>query len=306
MDIKHPKRILILGPPNCGALDVIKALTGSVPQHASSSPSDSVAGLTHEWNVRTAYYSALIPIWIDEIVDLHAWRAEFLKPEAKEVVEAVGGWIFCFRGPVDKGGQKKIEETLESLQSVVQDHNGGEGADNIMLCVRMPPLQNAVSAQSVVASAEWEDVCFAHGFEYIDYNAKGTNEFGERVGSERLREALEAHEWDGGSSVEANVFDAFDLGDDEDALGDFSHEEAAMTAELFGLKASLLGEDNWEPEAEDVASPSNRAKQVDNLDKMMGKLLAIKEQSSDLPEAQRKRMAAQAVRELMREAGDIG
>jgi hypothetical protein len=38
---------------------------------------------------------------------------------------------------------------------------------------------------------------------------------------------------------------------------------------------------------------------VDDLDKMMSKLMAVKEQSADLPEAQKKRMAAKAVRELM-------
>jgi hypothetical protein len=38
--------------------------------------------------------------------------------------------------------------------------------------------------------------------------------------------------------------------------------------------------------------------QVDDLDKMMSRLLAVREQSAGLPEAQRKRMAAQAVKEL--------
>lgn len=38
-------------------------------------------------------------------MDREAWRTEFVKPEAKEVVSALGAWIFCFRKPI---GQEEL------------------------------------------------------------------------------------------------------------------------------------------------------------------------------------------------------
>jgi ATPase subunit of ABC transporter with duplicated ATPase domains len=92
MDIKHARRILIVGAPGCGSLEITKALTGSSPApHASG----SCAGLTHEWDVRTAYYNAKVPLWIDEISDVQEWKEEFMKEEAGEVVQAVGAWVYA-------------------------------------------------------------------------------------------------------------------------------------------------------------------------------------------------------------------
>lgn len=71
-------------------------LTGSAP-----TPIDSTtAGLSHTWKLETPYYTADLPIWIDEIVDTGAWQTEFTKPEAKEVVGALGAWVYCFRKPL--------------------------------------------------------------------------------------------------------------------------------------------------------------------------------------------------------------
>jgi hypothetical protein len=96
MDVKHPRRILFVGPPEAGALDLISDLTGSAP----TSLDGSTAGLSHIWPLKTSYYKADIPIWIDEIVNVETWRDEFMKKEAKEVVSSLGGWVYCFRKPV--------------------------------------------------------------------------------------------------------------------------------------------------------------------------------------------------------------
>jgi hypothetical protein len=71
-------------------------LTGSAP-----SPVDaSLAGLSHVWNLKTDYYEVELPIWIDEVSDVSAWKSDFLRPEAKDVMAAVGAWVYCFRRPV--------------------------------------------------------------------------------------------------------------------------------------------------------------------------------------------------------------
>lgn len=297
MDIKHSRRLLILGAPNCGSLEVTKALTGSSP---APHDSGSCSGLTHEWDVRTAYYNATVPIWIDEIPNVDEWKSEFLKEEASEVVQAVGAWVFVFRLDAD---QTAAETTMAALQEVVEAH-AGYGADGVMLAVGMPGKEGGGLEKG--KRDDWDDVAMQCGFEFVEFGAQGVNEFGEKQGVERVREALEANEWaDAGGDDGGLGFD--DCEDDE--FGGFGREEAEMTAELFGMKASLLGQDEDEAEGYGEAlgadiSAENQKTQVDDLDRMMSKLLAVREQSADMPEAQRKRMAAQAVRELMGDGPD--
>lgn len=237
---------------------------------------------------------------MDEIADLEAWTSEFLKPEAKEVVRAVGAWVYCFRKSNGDGPGKEVEGTMRAIQRVVEEH-AGYGADSVMLTVAMPSTQASSNGgrDAGEVAQEWEDVCLEHGFEYVDYSARGTNEFGEKTGFERLKEALETNEW------AATVHPDSD-GPDEDELDfdDFEdpftrRDEAEMTAELFGMKAALEGSEDFEAEGSDVGTQEKEETQVEDLDRLMGKLLAVKEQGADLPEPQRRRMAARAVREVM-------
>ena len=254
--------------------------------------------MTHEWQVQTPYYTATVPIWLDEITDLEAWKSEFLKVEAKEVVEAIGAWIYCFcrTAPCDD-----VERNLKAIQDVVEEHVGYAAADVVMLAVAVPKSRDIVERNSEHEHVEWEDTCLEFGFEYIDYAGQGMNEFREKTGFERVKEALEACEWSGtstGADEEHNLEIAA-LGSDLGDLDGVTRDEAEMTAELFGMKAALAGEDS-EPEVDGFMTTTNdEASQVEDLDKMMGKLLAVKEQSAELPMEQRKRMAARAVKELM-------
>ena len=247
--------------------------------------------------MQTAYYRAKVPIWIDEIPDVEAWKSEFLKPEAKEVVEAVGAWVYCFRRPKNGSIDGAIEQTMKAIQEVSQQH-AGYGADVGTLAVALP-AGKALADSADTKHEDWEDICLQYGFEYIDYAAHGTNDFGERVGFERLKEALEANEWAAGSSASDDELNIEDLDfDAEDDIHSFAQDEVEMTAELFGMRAALANDDRASGD-DDFEPPNQQAGPVEGLDRLVGKLLAVKEQSVDLPEAQRKRMAAKAVRELM-------
>ena len=271
-------------------------LTGTAPQ-----PHDggSTAGLTHEWDVRTKYYNAKVPIWIDEIPDVEAWKTEFVKPEAKEVVEAVGAWMYCFRTPTGSGEREQIDSTMKAIQEISEEH-GSYGGDALMLAVALPS-STSTAGKERMDQEEWEDMCLPYGFEYVDFSAHGTNEFGEEVGFERLKEALEANEWadDGASDSELNLED-LNLNAEDDG-NDFSRDEAEMTAEIFGMKAALAGDD-FEPEGTDFLNPKQQENQVDDLDRLMSRLLAVKESSAGLPEDQRRKMAAKAVSELLKDS----
>lgn len=239
--------------------------------------------------------------------DIEEWKTEFLKDEAKEVIDAVGAWIYCFEAQQDETISAEVESAMQAIQEVVEKH-GTFGSEVVFLAVAKPKGKTTGLEQK---SQEQDDKCMDYRFEYIQYDATGRNEFGERVGFERLKEALEANEWTaiGDEDDELDLEDLdFDI-DDED-FGGFGREEAEMTAELFGMKAALNREDDedeFDPAAEDFINPSSptQADQVDDLNRMMGKLMAVKEQSEGLPEAQRKRMAAKAVRDIMKENPDV-
>lgn len=388
--IPHPRRLLTLSAPHTPLLPFLHHLTRSSPPSPDPS-TGSLAGLTHEWLLRTPYYTAQIPIWIDEIADPAAWKQDFLRPEAREVVEVVGGWVYGFAVAAGAGGGKEEEmmmkeevgRTMKAVREVVESHLGFEGAQEVVLLAvalpaspsLLPSLAEAGETTALTtmtqqemgsrsgsgsgsggartqglftpsATADWEDLALEHGFEFIDATRTGRNEFGERTGLERVREALEANDWAGGGggggasrpaggAGEAGEVDGDDLDgfleefdpDVDGVLG--AREEAEMTAELFGLKAALMREEVEEEEkgaragVEDKVEEAERrapaggrvgaleevgegegegktqAGQVEDLERMMATLLAVREQSAGLPEAERRRVAARAVRGVM-------
>ncbi|KAF2762613.1 hypothetical protein EJ05DRAFT_7625 [Pseudovirgaria hyperparasitica] len=258
MEIKNPRRMLVVGASNAGVLDLIKDLTGSAPSPIDS----STAGLSHTLSLKTPYYTAAIPIWIDELASLPAWTAEFLAPEACAVVSALGAWIFCFRRPLpgaNVGSPEHIDtvkDSMRAVQAVIKEACGDEW-DGVCLAVAMP--QTTVPYVEMETD-EWEYTCREFGFEYVDSEAKEKNEFGEKTGVERVKEALEANEWDGDDLLDS---DFEQEGDGEEGL---DGEEAEMGVELFGMKGALRGNEG----------ESEEAKQVEDLERMMGKLQTVK------------------------------
>ncbi|KAF2767729.1 hypothetical protein EJ03DRAFT_275500 [Teratosphaeria nubilosa] len=269
-EIKQPLRILAIGGPGSRILSIINDLTGSSP---ALNPEGTTAGLIHTWEAKTTYYTASIPIWIDEIPDIEAWKREFLKPEAKEVVQAVGAWVYCCDADGDGSVSEQVESVMRGIKEIVEEH-GGVGGEGARLAVCMPRKGVELKAE------EWEDVCLDHGFDFVQYGVQGKNEYGEKLGFDRVKEALEANEW------------AADDFDEEDDFGVSGREEAEWTSEFVGVKAALAAS------GEEV-EVDRRAEEVEDLDRLMGRLLAVKEMSADVPEAQRRRMAARAVREVM-------
>jgi hypothetical protein len=254
-------------------------LTGSAPEPTY----ETTAGLTHEWRLETKYYTATLPIWIDELPNVAQWRTEFTKPEAREVVSVLGAWIYCFKKPVEEKDVDTIKETMQAVADAIE-RACGYGGDQVCLAIAMPQSTTPYLEKS---SEEWEELAMEYGFEYIDSEAKGKNEFGEAMGVQRAREALEAAEWDGAD---------LDFGgeDEEGFEGSFAAEEAEMNMELFGMKGALAGLDDGE-------GGDTEDKEVEELEVMMRKMVAIKEMGEGMQEAERKRFAAKAVNDLLKD-----
>ncbi|KAF2667120.1 hypothetical protein BT63DRAFT_329909 [Microthyrium microscopicum] len=283
MDIKRPRRILLLGAPDTGVLELLTSLCGSSPAPVDN----STAGLSHIWAIKTNYYTADLPIWIDEISSLDEWTTEFSKTEAREVITSLGAWIYCFRRPVTQEDFESVKATIKAIQTVIEKA-AGYGWDGTCLAVVTP---QSITPYLDKPYDEWDDVCREFGFEYIDSEAKGRNEFGEPAGVERLQEAIEATDWNGDDDLDFGDFD--DPDEEIDFSSTFAAEEAEMGSELLGLKSSIAhGGDGGQLEDEEL--------QVEGLEKMMSQLQAIKDTSSAMPEAERKRFANTAVNELLK------
>jgi hypothetical protein len=263
-------------------------LTGSAPTPIDA----SIAGLTHSWTLKTSYYTAELSIWIDDIISTSTWLTEFSKPEAKEVIEAVGAWVYVFRHPITNDDLAKIKETIEAIKKVIDDVTGGYGEST---CLAVATKQSTTTNLKLDSNDEWDDFISSTGFEYIHSEATGRNEYGEPVGIERLREALETTDWEGDAAD-------LDFGDDdfedEDAFGDelgldgLAGEEAEMNMELLGMKNALFARDGDE---------GDEQAQVDEMGRMMGRLMAIKDTTAGMPEEERKRFAARAMRDFMKD-----
>ncbi|RMJ20779.1 hypothetical protein PHISP_08352, partial [Aspergillus sp. HF37] len=135
------------------------------------------------------------------------------------------------------------------------------------------------------------------GFEVVAWDprreAAGRNQFGELQGMARIREVLETHDW------AAPEPDAPDDDLEEQLLGmdegaGFNLEVNQLEREMLGLRMTVErgGEDEEEKDDDD---------RVETMDELMLRVQGIKDMSAELPENERKRFAARAVRDIMKE-----
>ncbi|KAK8062975.1 hypothetical protein PG997_015072 [Apiospora hydei] len=349
MDISNPRRILAVSLED-DSIHLSRVVKGSAPETAGT----TLAGASHTLSLKTAYYTASVPIWLDLVADPAEWSASFLSAEAKEVLEVLGGLVVVFPLPLkpDSTEAKAARALIEHVGQVVQKGLGGWAWDGVGLCVGVGEIDDV---------DEWDGCAAECGLEFVQVRAKGSearNEFGavstpcmsshwlirfieqKRLASPRAKEALEANEWD---QVEGDDDLGSDFGDFEAALdgdGDDGSKDTDLDpesldfgfgrADFEGLKKAIFsggeneddgGEDfmNGEPPSQpkkkqgpDGAETrqSNAIKEGDDkldeaevqkLEGMMRKLQAVRDMSAGLPEDQRKRMAAKAVGEVMKD-----
>ena len=191
---------------------------------------------------------------------LTTWTASYLSPAAAPVLAALGAFIYTFSA---SRPLPAIKTTLSSLQRIV-----GTSFDGVCLAVATGPLPSSSSADDL------EDLCIAAGFEYISFAASGKNEYGEAVGVDRVREALEANDWDGEGAGS----------DDEGSDGEDGSELGLKAEEMVGL----------------MADEEDEEKEVERVEAAMAKLVMLKEMGDDVSKEERRRIAQAAIRELMK------
>lgn len=144
-------------------------MTGTEP----SMTMDTIAGTTHNWPIKTAYYTATVPIWLDEISEPQIWSSEFLAPAAREVLRVLGAFIVCFRKPINENELEDIQVLLKNVSEVIKE-GCGFSWDGVCLAVAMP---QSSTPQLEKSFDEWEDLCQDLGFEFVDFESKGRNEY---------------------------------------------------------------------------------------------------------------------------------
>jgi hypothetical protein len=148
-------------------------LTGTQPFPSNS----SLAGVTHNLALKTPYYSATVPIWLDLVDDPSEWADAFLSPEAKVVLTALGGLVVVFPTSGEKARIDAAKKFLQEAGRVVQEGLGGWSWDGVTLAV-------GVGAGAETQDLEqWEESCAEANLEFVYIDTAGVataarNEFG--------------------------------------------------------------------------------------------------------------------------------
>ncbi|EGS17621.1 uncharacterized protein CTHT_0069610 [Thermochaetoides thermophila DSM 1495] len=152
----------------------------------------------------------------------------------------------------------------------------------------------------------WEDLCAENGMEFVHIpvsalkdkkdkeGEKKRNKFGERVGLERVLEALGSNDWSGGGGGGGGLQGG--------EGGMLTWKGRDRKGDLDELKKAILGGGGGKHDDEEEEEGGELGEEdVEKLERMMRKLQAVRDATAGMPEEQRKRMAKKAVGEVMRE-----
>ncbi|KAI5819052.1 hypothetical protein BZA77DRAFT_305591 [Pyronema omphalodes] len=231
---------------------------------ASSVAAGDAGGAGDAINPASATATATTPAEEEEEETLETWTQNYCSPAAREILEVLGSIIITFRQP--------SISVIESIGKIVKSI--GRDWDGVLLAISLTK-----------PSEEIEDLCQRHGFEVIDFQAKGKNEYGETQGMVRVREALEANDWVGGDGELQGLSD--DEEEDRDGVMLVGEE---MQREMLGLRQAIAADDTDEVEDE---------KEVEKLEEVMQRLVMLRDLGPEVSKEQRQRMAREALRDLM-------
>ncbi|KAH0421447.1 hypothetical protein CcaCcLH18_13421 [Colletotrichum camelliae] len=234
-EVPNPRRVLAvsLAESTQHLSRVIKDLTGAVPEPAST----SLAGTTHLLDIKTSYYTAQVPIWLDLITSPVEWSASFLSSEAKEVLSVLGGLAVVFALPPPSSSTTTAAAAAAALPSSSPPPTAAAAA----AASAPPPPPTAGETRALISEVgkvvreglggwawdgvglgigigegdaeEWEELCAEWGLEFVQVRGgkkdDGRNEFGEKMGIPRVLEALESNDWadDAGPDVDSDLED---------------------------------------------------------------------------------------------------
>ncbi|KAB8256963.1 alpha and gamma adaptin binding protein p34-domain-containing protein [Aspergillus pseudonomiae] len=224
------------------------------------------------------------------------------RPEWKGLrmfLEAVGS----VKGVMDE--ERGLGDVLGLVVLVGRGRESGGAAATATAAAGDADEVDGLGEEEVFSVPWWEDKLFdlgLVGFEVVNWDPRevGSEErdrFGEYQGMRRVREILETHDW---ASTPAGESDGVDGVEDElerHLLEDgFDLEVNELEREMVGLRFAI------ENGGDDVGGiDGDDEMKVESMEALMLRMKAIKDMSDELPESERKRFAAKAVRDIMME-----
>ncbi|RDA84772.1 hypothetical protein CP532_1007 [Ophiocordyceps camponoti-leonardi (nom. inval.)] len=268
-------------------------------------PSTSLAGSTVTLRLETNYYKASVPVWLDLVAESGAWTDSFLSDEAAEVLAALGGLVIVLDLASDAEYKKEELRVLVRDVGRVVGRLGGWEWDGVRLVV-------AVGDEDDDEVDEWDQLCLETGFEFVHVDPKNRlpptekSENRERSGIARVKEALEANEWESiaPSSSSPNPSDpGTDLEDEDLSLGLGKADLDALKQALWSAEKEEGGasNDRSKDDDDDDDDDENESQDLTKLEFMMRKLQAVRLAGSDMSDDQRRKVTAEAVAEVMRQ-----
>jgi hypothetical protein len=161
---------------------------------------------------------------------------------------------------------------LQAIESVI-DEWLGPAFDGAKLAISMPIGNTEALKKSI---REWEDLCEDVGFEYIDSEAspkKSKSSNLDRVGYERLQEALEVVDWD--AEDMENDYSALGGGGLLDDWDDGRDGEDGLDGELAEMRMEL-GELNLALEQDRHTEDDDKGDDMEGFDKLLAEAMAIR------------------------------
>ncbi|PHH65686.1 hypothetical protein CDD81_1772 [Ophiocordyceps australis] len=248
MQVAHPRRVLAVSLDSQENVlsRAIKELTNQAPEATSS----SLAGSTHDLPIKTSYYTATLPVWLDLVDDPEAWAASFLSDEAAEVLAALGAVVVVF----GQGQEEQTKLLIRQVGRVLDEGLGGWEWDGVRLAVGFGDGREE----------EWEEICAEAGLEFVRVGEgeETLNEFGEKMGMARVKEALEANDWEMGADAEQFLDDEEQ---DSDSL-DFGYDRADFEGLRQAIWRASLADDAQDAEADDTSTPVGRPRADSELE----------------------------------------
>ncbi|EFE39729.1 conserved hypothetical protein [Trichophyton verrucosum HKI 0517] len=397
--ILNPRRLLILAPSTESHAVIppfLTRLTGQLPvlpsrqsdtkqadrdatidisdvaSTSTTPPPASFAGYTAHTplQLNTTYYSAEIPLWVDEVPSLslipspdlalpsaeeedagspEAWRKEFASEEAREVRDAIGAIILCMQRPKPPdpalvkdnvldgnendssavfqravGRIKDLARAVIEVKAQAEEERGEIGDIPGLIVLVGDECENgplaAGNASSEYGALWWDeqlsDLGAGSGLEVVFWDHKAAspepsarNEFGgnisillELMGIARVQEVLETHQWSSSSSDEVEQdLESLSLRGDQESTGGFTLEANELEREMAGLRLAINNNMDNDDIDEEFKEMGDDSLQVEQLEGLMLRVQAIKEMGADLPDQERKRFAAKAIKDLMKD-----
>lgn len=189
-----PNNVLVVGAPKSGKIRIAQHISGD--HETETILADSHSGLIYACDLTTKYFNVNVNLLIEEFPDdrsvldknidrcLSEWFEEFAAEEFTELREALDGFVYSVS--MDKFDLTAFEKQMEIV---------GQLRELLPEDAFFVVVGAAAGEVDFLVVDEIEDQVIASGFEFVNLQQSGTNEYREKLGKDRLLEIFETHDW---------------------------------------------------------------------------------------------------------------